>query len=379
MAGSASSAQLGIWQQDTLALPAQISLFEESELNRALYLWLAALAACFRPGTDWLNCNMLASARALRRFPGLRTAHGRLLDAQLAERPKLSTLRGNQARAELALQLALRDQLVSTTGRALTPQDVAPVWMWLVLPERGEGTDSPATRQSQTQPESPSSRQAMHDACRRAAKRVEDERNGAPLVMFFRAESILSWAEFTKVNRADDDEDDGKQLEAANDMDEIAIANDGSSIASRVKFDLDLPSAAHDDQPLGNGMKFPEWDWRQGRLLADHCAVQLVVSKEARPYPPDARLRAISRRMRRHLDLARQAPSAFAAAPTAMKLTSTAGFATRSRRVAAPSRRLQARHRRSTFNAAAATTASPVWCWRISHNRPTLTQRPTRA
>ena len=69
-------------------------------------------------------------------------------------------------------------------------------------------------------------------------------------MLFFRAESILSWGEFTKVQRADDDSDDGNALEAARDMDVLSIAedpNNANRLAARVHFDLDLPSAAADD------------------------------------------------------------------------------------------------------------------------------------
>lgn len=307
VAGSASHAELGIWQQDTLALPQSISLFDDPSLNRSLYLWLAALGSCIRPDMPWLASNVLATSRALKRFRGLEPLYQKLLAAQLAERPDPASLRGPLALAERALQHALRSKVVSMAAQTVTPQDVAPVWLWFVLPPMSP-KDAFSSPQQQPQKAQNSSAKAMQDACRRAAKRVEDERNGAPLVMFFRAESILSWAEFTKVNRADDDEDDGRQLEAANDMEELAITNDGSSIASRVKFDLDLPSAAQDDLPLGEGMPFPEWDWRRQKLLPDHCAVRLVVSKETTPLAPSAKLRAISKRMRRHLDLARQAP-----------------------------------------------------------------------
>jgi nitric oxide reductase NorD protein len=37
-------------------------------------------------------------------------------------------------------------------------------------------------------------------------------------MMFFRAESILSWGEFIKVNRASDDDEDGNAVAAADDM-----------------------------------------------------------------------------------------------------------------------------------------------------------------
>lgn len=309
IAGSTSQAELGIWQRDTLSLPAEIGLFDDSRLNRSLYLWLAALAACMQPAAHWIAANAQASAEALKRFPGLKSIHAQLLAAQLAERPPLRGLRGKSAAAERAIQLALQgrfdemDELAASDASQITPADAAPVWLWFVLPPEGAQQALPAAQPSGEN--KPATKQALQDACRRAAKRVEDERNSAPLVMVFRAESILSWAEFTKVNRADDDEDDGRQLQAANDMEELAIANDGSSSASRVKFDLDLPSAAHDDLPLAEGLRFPEWDWRSEKLLPEHCSIQVSVARDTQAYEPSPRLRAIARRMRRHLELAR--------------------------------------------------------------------------
>ena len=150
---------------------------------------------------------------------------------------------------------------------------------------------------------------AAQDPRRRAAQSITDERHAAPMVMFFRTETILSWTEMTRVNRADDDEDDGQQLAAANDMDELAVAPDGQSTASRVKFDLDLPSAAHDDLPLGPGEKYPEWNYQTQRLQPEHCVVQRYTARDAPPYQPPAALRAVARRMRRRLEALRSAPA----------------------------------------------------------------------
>ena len=138
VAGSTSSAELGTWQQDTLALPQSISLFDDPSLNRSLYLWLAALGSCIRPDMPWLSSNVLATSRALKRFAGLQPVYERLLTAQLAERPDPASLRGPQAQAELALQNAMRKKHVSVEGQAVTPQDVAPVWLWFVFPTCAE-------------------------------------------------------------------------------------------------------------------------------------------------------------------------------------------------------------------------------------------------
>ncbi|MGC3356668.1 nitric oxide reductase activation protein NorD, partial [Pseudomonas aeruginosa] len=41
-----------------------------------------------------------------------------------------------------------------------------------------------------------------------------------------------------------------------------------------LRQDLDLPAADYDDQPLGPGLKQPEWDYRQQRQLSDHVLLQ---------------------------------------------------------------------------------------------------------
>ena len=77
--------------------------------------------------------------------------------------------------------------------------------------------------------------------------------------MFFRAESILSWSEFVRVNRTADDEDNQDYSQVADDMQELALAprKPGETLAARIKFDLDLPSAAADDLPVGEGEPLP--------------------------------------------------------------------------------------------------------------------------
>ena len=136
----------------------------------------------------------------------------------------------------------------------------------------------------------------------RSARAVEHETPRAPLMMMFRAESILSWGEFVRVNRATDDDENPDALQAANDMAELAIAPDGQASASRVRFDLDLPSAALDDRPLGAPEPLPEWDWKRQRLLPDHCAVQRLEVVAPAPFVPPPALRATARRVRRRLD-----------------------------------------------------------------------------
>jgi nitric oxide reductase NorD protein len=182
------------------------------------------------------------------------------------------------------------------------------VWLWLDagIPRTAPASRPQAEDDGQAAPSAPRSQQ---DGRRRRSEAVQDERGKAPLVMFFRGESILSWGEFIKVNRASDDDEDGNAVAAADDMEVLAIAPDGKSTASRVKFDLDLPSAAADDVPLGPGIRLPEWDFRRACLLPDHCSAQILMATPAAAFVPPPALRATARRIRRRLEVLRAAPS----------------------------------------------------------------------
>jgi nitric oxide reductase NorD protein len=320
LAGAGNRAALPEFQTDVLALPAALAVFSDRALNRDLYLWLAAMGsrwpAVHPHAQGWLAHNLAATRAARAAFPGLVAAHQRLCQAQLALRPPLARLRGTAADAEGWVQRALRGELDDLPPDAdlppWPPTSVAPVWLWL---DGGQATGSsiqraPGTADTDNNVDTATSPQ--DDATRHRAERVCDDRNNAPLMFFFRAESILSWGEFTKVQRADDDSDDGQALDAARDMDVLAIAQDPGNarrLASRVRFDLDLPSASADDIALGPGQKQPEWDWKAGVLRPAHCAVQRMVAREAPPFAPDARLRITARQVRRRLEMLRAAPA----------------------------------------------------------------------
>ncbi|UJW78946.1 nitric oxide reductase activation protein NorD [Hydrogenophaga sp. SL48] len=301
IAGSGTHAATGRLETEALSLPPTVAVFDDAALNRALYLWLAAQGACIEPTGDWLGDNVRASARVLRTFPGLAARHREVLAAQLALRPDPARLKGATAEAERTVQQALRG-LAPAARSGLQPQDVAPVWLWL---DAG-GEPAAAVARPDGEAATGDARQpAVQDARRRRAQTVSDERDKAPLMMFFRAESILSWGEFVKVNRASDDDPDDNAAGVANDMDVLAIAPDGQSTAARVKFDLDLPSAAADDRPLGPGIRLPEWDFRRNALLPEHCALQTLVATPAEPYVPPTALRTTARRVRRRLEILR--------------------------------------------------------------------------
>ena len=301
IAGSGTHAPTGRLEPEALSLPPTVAVFDDVALNKSLYVWLAAMAAVIEPSGDWLADNVRASAAVLQRFPGLAERYAKVLAAQRAMRPNVRSLKGRAALAEAWVQRALAGETVAEAAGML-PVDVAPVWLWL---DAGAGPDAAVARTDPSQPNGDGRKPNASDMRRRRAQAVSDDRDKAPLMMFFRAESVLSWGEFIKVNRATDDDPDENAGNVANDMDELAIAPDGQSAASRVKFDLDLPSAAADDQPLGPGQRFPEWDFRRNALLPDHCALQTYMATPAEAYVPPAALRATAKRVRRRLEILR--------------------------------------------------------------------------
>lgn len=116
--------------------------------------------------------------------------------------------------------------------------------------------------------------------------------------MMFRAESLPTWAEYVRVNRAYDDDPDPNAKDAAKDLDQLSLMRDGQTSASKVKFDLDLPSAAEDDAPVGPGIPLPEWDYRKNQLLPDYSRLQPMIARDAGTAPLPEALAATAKSLR---------------------------------------------------------------------------------
>ena len=299
VAGSGEKAALARRDCETLRLPPEIAAFPEKSLNRDLYLWLAALAASDEaPHRPWFVRNQLAAQGALRRFPGLKPRYQRLVAAHLAERPDPAALQPDEAAQELALRQALTEP---GSGAGLPPlssrksRPPQPVLLWLVespeLPPAKVGSGG-----EDVPPEGSGSVEAEKEAYK--AEQVDKPENKNALVMIFRAESLPTWAEYVRVNRAYDDDADPNAKDAAKDLDRLSLTRDGQTSVSRVKFDLDLPSAAEDDAPIGPGIPLPEWDYRKAQLLADHCRLQPMIARDSGQAALPAELAATAKKLR---------------------------------------------------------------------------------
>ena len=302
VAGSHQKVELGWRNHDALHLPSQIDVFPERELNRELYLWLAALAAGDQPHaneyqtTDWFLHNQWLSNKLLTRFPGMQTRYQRLVQAQLQRRPDPKTLPDDEAQQELAIQNALLHpgQQMQWPAASRPPQ---PVYLWL-HPTPPETAPGMSRNDLDNTPKNDGDVVDPEQQRRYQAEQV-DMPNGNDGLVLDRFENILSWAEYIKVDRSTDEDDELDSAEdCAQDLDKLSVAQDNQSTAKRIRFDLDLPSADSDDIPLGEGIHLPEWDYRNACLQPDHCCIQPMLARDAEAIELPAHLRITARRLR---------------------------------------------------------------------------------
>jgi nitric oxide reductase NorD protein len=276
VAGSGEKTELSWRDGEVLRLPSRIDLFGEKTLNRDLYLWLVALAAIDVDTTStWIVRNQKATLSTLERFPGMAVRYRRLVDAALSIRSPSEHLPTDERAQEEAIRQALLSPgSVSQLPTAARPFQPVPLWPHPYPPT----TAAAKAAAGDGAPESGSGAPTEKSRRKYLAERTDmpEEKNG--FLMMFRAESIFSWSEFVKVNRSQDDEDDSQSAQlAAEDMNKLTIARDGETSAASVRFDLDLPAAAEDAVPLGEGVALPEWHWKKQQMQPDYCRLQEMV------------------------------------------------------------------------------------------------------
>ncbi|OZA27598.1 MAG: nitric oxide reductase [Hydrogenophilales bacterium 17-64-11] len=286
------------WTDDTtLHLPAALDVFPERAQNRELYLWLLALAAHdVAPDAPWIVRNQRAARATLDALPGLAGRYRKLVEALVALRPHPDALSGQECAAEAAIRAALAEP-GSVERFEPGKQAPLPVPLWLhPQPPHNPGQQRQAGSAKSPAPGAKST--ADQEGRKRRAERVEMPQAKNPFMLLFRAESLFSWAEFIKVDRPLDEDENEHATKAANDLDILSIADDDDSTASRVRFDLDLPAEADDDLMLADGILLPEWDCRKQRLQPAHCRLQMLLARDAEPCALPQALRAPAKRLR---------------------------------------------------------------------------------
>ncbi|MBT4746376.1 MAG: nitric oxide reductase, partial [Candidatus Thioglobus sp.] len=283
--------------ENSLRLPKVIDYFPTKALNKDLYLWLAALASISKQSDSWIVDNQQRTKLALGAFPGLNRLYQRLLDAHLKQRPALDKISKAEQKTENMILQALKDPGSITTlpNSKYMPRPVT-LWLHPNPPNAEQQGDQPNLEDSDNQ--RTDKQKDATDIGKKQAKRVDspDEVRGLITV---RMENLFTWGEFANMDRStDDDEDPENAKDVAKDLDELAIARNQRASKVQMKFDLDLPSEAMDDEVLEEGILLPEWDWKKQALIQDKCHVVSMVSTQQQDTSLPDHLKATAKNLR---------------------------------------------------------------------------------
>ncbi len=301
IAGSNAKIQLAWRDERSLRLPPSIAWFEQTELNTDLYYWLACLAAVQDKienaliTQNWFEKNQSMTLAAFKHFPGIKPRYQRLLEAHLKQRPDIKELKPAEAHVEETIQLALQSpgKIDSLPLSKYRPQAI-PLWLH---PDPPRTTNSTTQDDDASQTHGGQSRE-IEDLGHRQAERVEEPESERGLITV-RMENIFTMGEFVNVDRGTEEEDDLERAEdVARELDKLAISHNGKASKTRLKFDLDLPSAHADDIILDDGILLPEWDWKKQQLLPKRCRIVQMLADDAQPCPLPTNLKKIANRLR---------------------------------------------------------------------------------
>ena len=283
---------------DALRLPPVIDAFPDASLNRAAYLWLAALAATATPYTplaDPLAADLAhlaamaaATARALALCPGLRQPHAALC-AHLVDALRLYPATATERLAADGLRALLTGNRITPSiapaPRGYAPLPPLPIHLRLDCPARSQAAAS--GDETTTAPP------GLATATRKQAKREDnDEANRTDSFIMHRFESIFSWVESMGLNRATDDDDLENAQKAAEDQDHIALTKHHKRAATRLRLHLDLAPQDADHERLSDTFTYPEWNHRARAYMPDHTRVLEAEATPGDTFAPDPRLMA---------------------------------------------------------------------------------------
>ena len=304
IAGVGDKTQHAWRDEETLRLPDSIALFHSKQLNLDLYLWLTALSVISIEKGNWISRNQYRTLKTLERWPGLKSCYQNLVNAHLQQRPETKGLPEREAKQEQAIRSALLkpQQNIHLDYAKCPPQ---PVVLWLhPAPPAIEFNNSKSMQNPDFPDVAQSKKEQEKQQKRKQANRTElpEGTNG---LMSFRLESLWSWGEYSKIDRTSTEDDDDDAMQTAEDMDNIAVAQDNKITASKIKLDLDLPASQYDDIVLGEGCPIDEWDYKKQVLQKDHCRIIPMIARDAEAVELPVKLLTQTKKIRRQFEILR--------------------------------------------------------------------------
>lgn len=271
------------WQDDeSVRLPESLAVFPTKALNRELYIWLAILAAQHQNGfKHWAIDNQQLVVKVLKKYPALVSRYHKLAEAFIKTRADFSS----RPEAEQEMEQAIIQAILEPGSVSKFPiVNYAPqaVYLWLYPSAQLDTVVMPNFEDVEEDNNDKHSSGSKNKSTRKKGERIEDgeSREG---MMIFRLESMFSWSEFSQLDRGSDDSDDDEEdsLRVVDDLDKITLSKQQQQKSASIRIDMDLPSPLEDDIPLGEGIKFPEWNYKKDQLVSDRCLLLPMLPKDA--------------------------------------------------------------------------------------------------
>ena len=319
--------RLGTWAETaprasfdgaTLRLPETLAAFPDPRANAALYLWLAAAAVTLKDQTptdaqDPLQADLAAIAlaqamtkAALQFAPGYRKLHADLAEATLLFR-RTRSLPPVEAAVEARIRAALGADVTLPPLPAKAPRGYRPfkpVALWPDLRPLARSEHSAVeARATEGPPE-----ESEEKTARKARRRNADQADRTDSFILHKFEAILSMTEFLNLNRRVEDDDEDTAKKAADDQEEIGLAQVSKAPATRLKLHLDLAPEDVDREQISGTFTYPEWDVRSASYLPSHARVlhsRAEASDATPPFRADPRAAARIRAVRRQFEALR--------------------------------------------------------------------------
>lgn len=313
---------------ETLRLPERIAAFPERDANIALYLWLGAAAVfAHRPQTelDLLRADVRALQAAqkmvrdtLAECPGLRRTYAALALETRKRRPERS-LPWAEAAVEAAILHLLgaappRDDLAAALSAAVNgqaqdlsafsaPRGYKPFLRVPLWPDLHPLADRDKVAREETPHGEAETPPNAEPGTFKASRKSSDQPARRDSLILHKFEAILSWAELLNINRRIDDDDEDNARKAADDQDEIGLAQVPQRAKTRLRLHLDLSPEEAEFERLAGVHVYPEWDNRTRAYLPDYCR---VLAGKAEPAPDASDTPDSARSQRRIRSVRRQ-------------------------------------------------------------------------
>ncbi len=305
IAGSQRKIALPYLDEEVLALPEELAVFPDRELNYELYVFLAAVAAQPATDKDFVRDSCARISRLIQRFPSMASLYQDLVEAYLPLRILQETLPEAIRHREDAIRQAVLNptkvQLSADTMDGLLP---VPFWLYPTLRHQSHSPDRQG-RDPDSQKAPEQEKADLKQSSKKARSEYVDEHEGDKGLLVFRLENLFSWSEYLQLDRTADDSPEDDAERTARDLDHLSLSRQEYGGSKRIRIDLDLPSAAEDDTPLGPGIWLPEWDYRKQLLIKDRCCLQPMYDQRAEANGIPDRLRCKVRDVRAQFELLR--------------------------------------------------------------------------